>query len=39
MKKKYRVEELLRIFGDEKQEGQTIRGICWEHNITEQSYY
>ena len=37
MKKKYSVEEILRILSEEKQTGKTIRGICREHNITEQA--
>ena len=39
MKKKYSVEEILRILSEEKQTGEAIRGICREHNITEQAYY
>ena len=39
MKKKYSVEEILRILSEEKQTGKTIRGICREHNITEQACY
>ena len=39
MKKKYSVEEILRILGEEKQGNKTIRNICRERNITEQTYY
>lgn len=39
MKKKYSVEEILRILGEEKQGNKTIRNICLERNITEQTYY
>ena len=39
MKKKYSVEEMLRILGEEKQGNKTIRNICRERNITEQTYY
>lgn len=39
MKKKYSVEEILRILGEEKQGNKTIRSICRERNITEQTYY
>ena len=38
MKKKYSVEEILRILGEEKQGNKTIRNICRERNITEQTY-
>ena len=38
MKKKYSVEEILRILGGEKQGNKTIRNICRERNITEQTY-
>ena len=39
MKKKYSVEEILRILGEEQQGNKTIRNICRERNITEQTYY
>ena len=39
MKKKYSVEEILRILGEEKQGNKTIRNICRERNLTEQTYY
>lgn len=35
MKKKYSVEEILKILGEENQRNKTIRSICREHNITE----
>ena len=33
------MEEILRILGEEKQGNKTIRNICRERNITEQTYY
>lgn len=39
MKKKYSVEEILKILSEENQANRTIRSICREHNITEQTYY
>ena len=39
MKKKYSVEEILRILGEEQQGNKTIRNICRGRNITEQTYY